>query len=128
MTERSPRTEGRPGPAGGGAGTLSRPTPARSTKRRGRGHGPVVVAWSAAALFLALLALLATRVAAGQDPALRARAAAVPLPARRVLIRRVYEKRVVVHLPASAPPQASSASQQVSAGGSYSSGLVTRTS
>jgi hypothetical protein len=97
--------------------------------RRGRGHGPALVAWSAAALFLALLALLATRVAAGEDPALRARAAATPLPARRVLIRRVYERRVVIHLPATAPPQAPQASQQVSSGGSYSSGMpATRTS
>jgi hypothetical protein len=97
--------------------------------RRGHGHGPALVAWSAAALFLALLALMATRVAAGQDPALRARAAATPLPARRVLIRRVYERRVIVHLPATAPPQASQASQSVSSGGAYSSGLpTTRTS
>jgi hypothetical protein len=104
-------------------------SPAKPRGRRGRGHAPALVAWSAAALFLALLALLATRVAAGEDPALRARAAAAPLPAKRVLIRRIYEKKVVIHLPATAPPQAPQATQQVSAGGSYSSGPpVTRTS
>jgi hypothetical protein len=103
--------------------------PAKPRARRGHGHIPAFVAWSAAALFLALLALMATRVAAGQDPALRARAAAAPLPAKHVLIKRIYEKRVIVHLPATAPPQAPQATQQVSAGGSYSSGLpVTRTS
>jgi len=104
--------------------------PARTARRSPRrSRGPLVVAWSAAALFLALLALLATRVAAGQDPALRARSAAAPLPPRRVLVRKVYERRVIIHLPATAPPHASQASQQVSAGGAYSSGLpVTRTS
>jgi hypothetical protein len=99
----------------------------RSGERRGRGALGVI--WAAAVLFLALLALLATRVAAGQDPALRARAASTPLPARRVLVRKIYEKKVIVHLPPSAPPQPAQASQQVSAaGGFYSSLPVTRTS
>jgi len=93
------------------------------------GPAPILVAWFAAALFLGVLALLATRVSAGQDPALRARAAAVAPPPRRVLVRRIYERRVIVHLPATAPPHASQSSQQVSAGGSYPLGpVVTRTS
>ncbi len=68
-----------------------------------RSRGALALLWAAAAVFLVLLALLALRVAAGQDPALRARAAATPLPARRVLVRRIYERRVIVHLPPSAP-------------------------
>lgn len=100
-----------------------------SRPRRPAGRGPFAAAWAAGVVFLALTALLAARVADGKDPALRARAAAAPLPPRRVLIRKIYERRVIVHLPASAPPQSSQASQQVSAGGSYSSGFpVTRTS
>lgn len=103
-------------------------TEARPARRR-RGRGPLAAMWFSAALFLALLALLASRVSAGQDPALLARAAKTPLPARRVLIRKVIETRVIVQLPASAPPQASSSSQSVSGGGAYSSGApVTRTS
>lgn len=94
-----------------------------------RSRGALGVIWGAAAIFLALLALLATRVATGQDPALRAHAAATPVPVRRVLIRRVYERRVIVHLPPSAPSQPTQASQQVSsAGGSAASLPVTRTS
>jgi hypothetical protein len=94
-----------------------------------RRPGALALTWAAAALFLAVLALLAVQVAAGRDPALRARAHAAPLPARRVLVRRIYERKIVVHLPATAPPQASRASQSVSASGSYGSGApVTRTS
>jgi hypothetical protein len=85
--------------------------------------------WTAGAVVLAVLALLATRVASGQDPALRARAAATPLPARRILLRRVYERKVIVHLPPSAPAQPAQASQQVgAAGGSLATPPVTRTS
>jgi len=102
----------------------------RSQLRKPRSRGALGVIGASVAVFLAVLALLAVRVAKGEDPALRARAAAVPLPARRVLVRRVYERRVIVHLPASAPPQPTQASQQVSsAGGVYPSSLpVTRTS
>jgi hypothetical protein len=101
----------------------------RTPRRAHRGRGVLGAIWAAAAAFLALLALLAVRVSTGQDPALRARAAARPLPARRVLIRRVYERRVIVHLPPTAPAQPTQASQQVSsAGGSASSLPVTRTS
>jgi hypothetical protein len=85
--------------------------------------------WAAAAAFLALLAILAGRVASGQDPALRARAAATPLPAKRVLVRKIYEKTVIIHLPAAAPPQPTVSSAQVSAPtGSYSYAPVTRSS
>ncbi len=94
-----------------------------------RRPGALALSWAAAAAFLVVLALLAVQVAAGRDPALRARAQAAPLPARRVLVRRLYERKVVVHLPASAPPQAPRSSQSVSASGSYASGApVTRTS
>jgi hypothetical protein len=89
----------------------------RSAWRRG-----AAALWSACAIFLAALAALALRAADGEDPALRARAAATPLPARRVLVRRIYERRVIVHLPATAPPHPPQSSQQVSAGGAYLSG------
>lgn len=102
----------------------------RSQVGKPRRRGALGVIWASAAVFLAVLALLAVRVAKGADPALRARAAAVPLPARRVLVRRVYERRVIIHLPANAPSQPTQASQQVSsAGAGYASSLpVTRTS
>jgi hypothetical protein len=104
---------------------LADPGPAREP----RGRGGIGVIWAAAATFLALLALLAVRVAAGEDPALRARAAAAPLPPRRVLVRRVYERRVIIHLPPSAPPQPTQASLLVSSAGGFPSSLpVTRTS
>jgi hypothetical protein len=102
---------------------------ARTPARGPRGRGALGVLWAAAAVFLALLALLALRVAAGQDPALRARAAAASPPPRRVLVRRIYERKVIVHLPPDAPAQATQASQQISsAGGSAPSLPVTRTS
>jgi len=111
------------------ADTSPPPRASAERGRRARKHSPLAVAWLAAAVFLLVLALLATRLAAGQDPALRARAAATPLPPRRVLVRKIYERRVIVHLPASAPPQSAQSSQQVSAAGGYSSGLpVTRVS
>lgn len=86
-----------------------------------------VAGWATLATFMIVLALLALQVAAGRDPALRARAAATPPPPRRVLLRKIYEKRVIVHLPASSPPQPAQASQQVSAAGAYPM-AVTRTS
>jgi len=94
-----------------------------------RDRGALGAIWGAAVVFLALLALLAARVTAGQDPALRARVASTPLPPRRILVRRIYERKVIVHLPPSAPPQPARASQQVSAAGGYSSQpVVTRVS
>jgi hypothetical protein len=109
------------------AGTMTDPATVRAASTP-RGPGALAVIWTAAAIFLALLALLASRVAAGQDPALRARAAATPLPPRRVLIRRVIERRVIVHLPPSAPAQPTQASQQVSLAGELTPLPVTRAS
>jgi hypothetical protein len=83
-----------------------------------RGRGAFWATWTTIAVFLAVLALLAMRVAAGQDPALRPRAVATPLPPRRILVRRIYERRVIVHLPPSAPALPSRSSQQVSSAGS----------
>jgi hypothetical protein len=103
--------------------------PNRRPAREPRSRGVLAAIWAAAALFLAVMALLAVRVAAGQDPALRARAAAAPLPPRRILVRRVYERRVIVHLPPNASARPTQASQQVSsAGGSAIPLPVTRTS
>ncbi len=101
---------------------------ARTANRTPRSPGALAALWSAAAVFLALLALLATRVASGQDPALRARAAATPIAPRRVLVRRVIERRVIVHLPPSAPAQPTQASQQVSLAGDLTPLPVTRAS
>jgi hypothetical protein len=102
---------------------------ARAPARGPRSRGALVVLWTTAAVFLALLALLAVRVAAGQDPALRARAAAAPLPPRRILVRRIYERRVIVHLPPTAPVLPTQTSQLLSAAGPNTAPLpVTRTS
>lgn len=95
---------------------------------RARRGSPLRTLWVATCLFLALLAVLAWRMAAGADPALRARAAATPPPPRRILVRRVIERRVIVHLPPTAPPQANSSSQRLGAGASPFSTAVTRTS
>jgi hypothetical protein len=102
--------------------------PTRTATGERRGPGALAAIWTAAAIFLAVLALLAMRVASGQDPALRARAAATPLPPRRVLIRRVIERRVIVHLPPSAPAQPTQATQQVSLAGDLAPLPVTRAS
>jgi hypothetical protein len=101
----------------------------RRPLRQPRRRGALGAIWTAAAVFLILVALLAERVATGQDPALRARAAAKPTPPRQVLLRRVYERRVIVHLPPSAPPQPTRAFQQVSAAGGLATSLpITRSS
>jgi hypothetical protein len=126
MTEPSTPTPERPTPAP----ERSTPAPERPTSaREPRSRGALVAIWLSAAIFLTVLAVLATRVAAGQDPALRAREAAAPLPPRRVLIRRIYERKVIAHLPARVPAPPASASQQVSSAGSPEPSLpVTRTS
>ena len=100
----------------------------RRPARNPRHRTALGAAWAAVAMFLAVMALLAMRVAAGGDPALRARAAAAPRTARHILIRRIYERRVIIHLPASAPAQPTRFSQQVSAAGAYTAPLITRTS
>ena len=100
--------------------TDSQPVPVRPHPRSTR--GPQGVFWVSSLLFLACLAGLAARMSAGEDPALRAtHAAALPAP-RRVLIRRVVERRVVVHLPPSERAPTSTASQQVGTAGAFSSG------
>ena len=100
-------------------------------KRAGarRARGPFTAIWATLAVFLALLAVLAARVAAGEDPGLLALQAKAPRPARQVLVRRIYERVVVVHLPSGAAPQSASSSQQVSSEAGAASGApVTRTS
>jgi hypothetical protein len=91
---------------------------------------PLAAIWATLAIFLALLAVLAVRLSAGQDPGLLALKANAPLPPRHVLVKRVYERVVVVHLPPNATPHGASSSQQVSSeGGAFSAGsLVTRAS
>jgi hypothetical protein len=103
------------------------PTPTRAASPP-RSVAALGAIWVTLAIFMAVLGLLALQVAAGKDPALRARAAATPLPPRRVLVRKVYERRVIVHLPASAPAQPTQASQHLSAAAGGYSLPVTRTS
>jgi hypothetical protein len=76
----------------------------------------LAVIWASLALFLGVLALLSVRLAAGQDPSLRAWAASAAPPPRRVLVRRVIERKVIVHLPPDAPAKPSRSSHQLSAG------------
>ncbi len=109
------------------AGSSTSTAPARGGATRS-GRGSHAAVWVTASIFLAMFTLLASRMASGQDPALRARAAATPPPPHRVLVRRVIERRVIVHLPPTAPPQANSSSQQLGAGASPFSTAVTRTS
>ena len=94
-----------------------------------RRQSALTVVWAAVVVFLAVMAVLAARVRDGQDPALQATRRSVSLPARHVLVRRILERRVIVHVPPSEPAPASSASQQVGQAGAFSSSLpVTRTS
>jgi hypothetical protein len=69
------------------------------TDRRSRLRGLLTVATSALAGFLVVAAVLAIQLRMGGDPALgsqpRASAAAAP---RRVLIRRIEERRVIVRV------------------------------
>lgn len=89
----------------------------------------VVTIWATMAAFLALLAVLAWRLGAGQDPALSGHRASAARPARRVLLRRIYERKVIVYLPPSAPARRASSSQKVSGGpGPLAYAPVTRTS
>jgi hypothetical protein len=101
--------------------------PERAAKVR-RTRGPLTAVWITLSAFLALLAILAMRVASGHDPGLLALAAKTPLPARRVLVKRIYERVVVVHLPPNAPPQSASSSVRAEAGGVSGAPVVTRAS
>jgi hypothetical protein len=79
-------------------------TDARPRRRRATAFP---VAATALAVFLAVLALLAANVRAGRDPALGpGQVAQTPVPARRVIVRRVIVTRVVGDPPAS-PARAS---------------------
>ncbi|HEY8304357.1 MAG TPA: hypothetical protein VIG42_07190 [Solirubrobacteraceae bacterium] len=94
-----------------------------------RARGPLTVIWLTLSVFLAVLAVLAVRVASGHDPGLLALQAKTTRPAKQVLVKRIYERVVVVHLPPNAPSQSSSSSQQVSTeAGGVSGAPVTRTS
>jgi hypothetical protein len=99
-------------------------TPVRARRAR----GPLTAIWVTLSAFLALLAVLAVRVASGHDPGLLAREAKMPLPAKRVLVKRVYERVVVVHLPPNAPPQSASSSMSSEAGGVSGVPVATRAS
>jgi hypothetical protein len=92
--------------------------------RPARRLGLLGAIWATVAVFLAVLAVLAARLASGDDPALLARKAKAPRPARQVLVRRIYERVVVVHEPASAPARGASSSQQVSSEGGGGAGGV----
>ena len=91
-------------------------------ERRGVGRAPGATLSFAAVVFTVVLVALAARVRDGQDPALRATGPPAPPPPRRVLIRRVLERRVVVHLPPHAIAPAPSASQQTGAAGQFAGG------
>jgi hypothetical protein len=59
--------------------------------------GPFAVVVASLGTFLVVLAFLASQMAAGRDPALRPKRAAVAQePPRRVLVRRVVQQRVIV--------------------------------
>lgn len=101
--------------------------PERAVKAR-RTRGPLTAVWITLSAFLALLAVLAVRVASGHDPGLLALAAKTPPPAKQVLVKRVYERVVVVHLPPNAPPQSASSSMSSEAGGVSGGPVATRSS
>src|SRR5581483_5573412 len=61
---------------------------------RRRRRGPLRVALASAALLAAVLVLLAARVAAGQDPVLKAADANRPRP-RHLVVRRIVRKVIV---------------------------------
>ena len=66
-------------------------------RRPAKRPGPFAVVFASVATFLAILVFLASQMAAGHDPALGAKRAAVAqAPPRRVLVRRVVKQRVIV--------------------------------
>jgi hypothetical protein len=96
---------------------------------RGPAFGRLGAGWGAVLLFAFVVALLAGRLAAGDDPGLLAREAAVPPRPRRILVRRFEIRRIVHHLPPSEPIRnATSATTSAGGGPEWSSPAVTRVS
>jgi hypothetical protein len=82
-----------------------RPAAGRAATTRRR--SALAVGWSTVAIFLAVLTGLALQLRSGHDPALGADTSAAPATTapRQVLVRRIVEKRVVVHVvPATSQP------------------------
>lgn len=90
-------------------------------RRPSSGPNVRVVAWVSACAFLAVLALLALQMRRGRDPMLGAAAGAKRQAPRRVLVRKIVQRTVVVHLvPAPDPVAAGGDAVAASGGGSYS--------
>ena len=108
------------------------PSISGSRGRRAQRHpllGAFPLAVMTLATFLVVFALLMARLERGADPALSARNASVSRHASQVLVRRIYERVVVVHLPATARQPSSGSSQQISSEGAAApAAAVTRTS
>jgi len=92
-----------------------RPTGAPAPRRRppARSQKPALIAYlGSLAVFVAVLALLSWRVAAGADPAIGAgeQPAAAPVPAKQVLVRRIVRRVIVTReAPEPAPAPAAAA-------------------
>jgi hypothetical protein len=97
--------------------------PDRTQRRR---PTPLLAIWATIASFLVLLALLAWRLDAGRDPRGSGRQRTVA--ARQVLVRRVYERRVIVQLPSGAASRPASSSQRLAGAQAPSFTPVTRPS
>jgi hypothetical protein len=98
------------------------PRPSTSSLPQARSFGgPLGVLWLSSILFLAVLALLAARMRMGEDPALQGHQTTASRPARHVLVRRVVERRVIVHVPPSEATPPTTASQQAGAAGAFTS-------
>jgi hypothetical protein len=70
----------------------------RPARARVRPPGPFAVAGGALALFFAVLSLLAIQDRLARDPVATAASQPVAVVPRRVLVRRVIETRIVVHV------------------------------
>jgi hypothetical protein len=101
----------------------SRPGPGGRPNR-----GRVATVWAGVLAFAGILGVLAVRLAEGDDPALRARLAAVPAAPRRVLVRRIEIRRVVHHLPPTASARPTSATSNVAGSARWNGPSVTRAS
>ena len=84
-------------------GRLRKGPPRQHARRRGRRAGAAAVVLGSLALFLVLLAALAGRVRAGEDPALGPAAPVADVAQRRVIVRRVILRKVIVTEPAPRP-------------------------